>query len=144
MDKLLIAVLIVIAVGVGGIFYQGLSSDDGGSFGSIITGQEYTSTTTPEIGGWVDTRIDGGTGDFSNQGALGSVVITAAGDVDYYLLDATTSLALSDVATNTVLIAHIVGSQAAGTYQFDAEFTTGLFLDVLSGNTGSSTITIRQ
>jgi len=144
MKKTTIALLAVIIIIVGAVLYIVLQPSEG-NFGSITTGQEYSSTTTPErSGGWEDQRIDGAFGNSRNWGSLGSVVVTKAGDIDYFLLDATTSLALSDVATSSVLIAYIPAGLVAGTYIFDVEFTDGLFLDVMNGNTGSSTITIRQ
>ena len=113
--------------------------------GGVTVGNEYTVTSTPaRSGGWQDQRLKGsGAGNTATAGALGSVIITKAGDLEFKLLDATTSLALSDVATSTVLLAEFPASLAAGTYMFDVGFNTGLFLDVMSGNVGSSTITFR-
>jgi len=120
--------------------------------GSIETGQEYQSTTTPTTangGTWNDQRLHGESSavyDVSTTtwGTLGSVIITKSGDdMEFMLLDSTTTLALSDHETSTVLIAHFPDSATVGTYVFDVEFTNGLFLDVMGTGNGTTTFTFR-
>lgn len=106
--------------------------------GSVALGNEYHSTGTPWNGVNVSHYLKMG------QGALGSLVITKAGDTEFYLLDATTSPELPDAyATSSDELAHIPASLAAGTYTFDVAFTDGLYFYVVGGNTGTSTVTFR-
>ena len=133
--KNVIIIFLAICVGVLGFAAFRLYIND--NFTGVATGQEYSATTTPFADYWTDRPIKGG------WGALGSVVITKAGDTSFMLLNATTSLALSDVATSSVLIASFPASAVAGTYVFDATFTKGLYLDVMSGDNGTSTILFR-
>ena len=104
---------------------------------SVTTGQEYNATTTSFEGGWSDQPIKGG------WGSLGSIIVTKAGDLEYFLLNATTSLDNMTENTSTVTLANIPANLAAGTYVFDITFNTGLYLDVISGDNGTSTITFR-
>lgn len=114
------------------------NTNTNGSLGSIITGQEYYATTTPKGANNEDRLIRKG------WGSLGSVVITKTGDDGaFLLLDATTSLALSDFATNTALLVDAPASLAAGTYVFDITYNKGLYLDVMGTGNGTTTITYR-
>lgn len=106
--------------------------------GGVFSSQEFNATTTSQGGlGTYDRRIKNG------WGALGSVIVTKAGDSEFLLLDATSSLATTDAPTTSVVLVEIPAGMATGTYIFDVGFTTGLYLDSVSGNTGSSTITFR-
>lgn len=103
------------------------------SFGSVETGQEYNATTT-SAGGTYAT-VSGDKLLKTGSGALGSVVITGAntGVLNFY----------NGTTTSGYLIASIPASAAAGTYTFDATFTTGLFVDLVSGSMPTTTITYR-
>jgi len=75
------------------------------------------------------------------------VVITKAGDVEFMLMDATSTQSynkgLGGSATSTRTLASFPPSTAAGTYVFDVNYNLGLFLDVVSGTLGTSTIMFR-
>lgn len=109
--------------------------------GGVTVGNEYTATTTPDgVQEWTDQNIAIG------WGALGSVIITKAGTVDYTLFDATsTGAVLNDSRFNrsTQQLARISSGLAVGTYQFDVIYTDGLVMDVTQSGTGTSTITHR-
>lgn len=114
-------------------------------FGSVAVSNDYIATTTAAntvFGASISADKVIKTG----YGALGSVVITGAntGVVNFY--NATTSdvnLRTGNIASSSILIASIPASAAAGTYTFDAQFTAGLLINVVSGNTPTTTITYR-
>lgn len=111
---------------------------DGGSFGSVADNNEYFATTTPINGAWTDQLIKNG------KGALGSLVVTGAGTTEFVLYDATsTQKWFGGNTSSTQQLAHIPASLAAGTYVFDVYFTDGLFIDVITAGTGTSTVTFR-
>lgn len=115
------------------------------TMGSVIESQEYMSTTTAA------STIYGSTITASKvikagQGSLAQVTITGAntGVVNFY--NATTSnvsLRTGQKATSTILIASFPASVAAGTYLFDAQFTDGLYIDLVGGNMPTSSIMYR-
>ena len=112
--------------------------------GSIITGQEYQATTT--AGNAVFGAQTTGALLKTGFGSLGSVVVTGAntGILNFY--DATTTnvnLRMGSTPTSTIHIASIPESMVAGTYTFDAEFTTGLLMDLYSGSMPTTTVTWR-
>ena len=128
--------IIVIALVVAGVYFFNLKSDDQ-TFQGVTVGNEYTATSTPSDMNLADGLIREG------WGTLGSVIITEAGTAEYWLLNATNSLANTDVATSTVLLGIVPASLAAGTYTFDVIYTDGLYLDVITAGTGTSTISHR-
>ena len=100
-------------------------------------GEPYNATTTPQGAVFVDSLIRTG------QGTFGGLLVTLAGTNVYNIFDATTTnvnLRTGNKATSTIFMATIPASLAAGTYKFDTVFTDGLYLDFVSGTTGSSTI----
>ncbi len=106
---------------------------------NIAASTAYGATTTPQRTATVGTIKIG-------SGSLGSVVITgaAAGLMNFY--DATTSdvtKRTNNVATSTILLASLPASLVAGTYVFDVEFRTGLFVDI-TGTYPTTTVTYRQ
>jgi len=130
---LLFLIILICGVGIGLI-----SQNDGLlNYGGVTVGNEYTATSTPTDMNLADGLIRQG------WGSLGSITITGAGTAEYWLLDSTTSLADSDVATSTVLLGVVPASLAAGTYVFDVQYTDGLYLDVMVDGTGTSTISYR-
>lgn len=116
------------------------TSEEEGNLGSVTVGNEYNATSTPSDALQADGQIDKG------SGTLGSVVITSAGDMIISLLDATTTDATirpaGQKATSTIEIARI-NTATVGTYTFDVNYNVGLLLDVVSGTTGTTTITYR-
>ena len=108
--------------------------------GSVGVTGEYYATSTPQGGaGWNTQKIKVG------AGTLGSVIITKAGDGEFWLLDATnTPLKIDNFATTTSLLAAFPASTAAGTFTFDVNFNKGLVLYAVTGNIGTSTITFRE
>lgn len=113
--------------------------------GSVAVSNEYIATSSAAssvYGATVSSSRIIKTG----PGALGQVTITGAntGVVNFY--NATTTnvnLRTGQKATSTILIASLPASLAAGTYVFDAQFTDGLFIDVVSGNAPTTTILYR-
>lgn len=106
---------------------------------NIANSAVYGATTTPRRTSTAGTIKTG-------SGALGSIVITgaAAGLMNFY--DATTSdvtKRTDNVATSSILLASIPASLVAGTYTFDIEFKTGLFVDI-NGTYPTTTVTYRQ
>lgn len=79
-------------------------------------------------------------------GSFGSIVITGANTGIVNIYNATTTninLRTGNKATSTILIASIPASTAAGTYVFDASYTDGLYIDLVSGSMPTTTITYR-
>ena len=110
---------------------------------SIRVGDEYMATSTAAnnlYGATVTSSRVIKTG----TGSLGSYVITGAntGIINFY--DATTTnvnLRTGQPATSTILIASFPASVAAGTYTLDVEYRTALYIDLISGNMATGTVT---
>lgn len=116
------------------------------SLGSVSITDEYlaTSTAASTIYG---ATITGDSIIKTGRGTLGSVVVLGAntGVLNFY--DATTTdvdARTGNKATSTILVASLPASLAAGTYTFDVEFSDGLFMDLVSGNAPTTTITYRD
>ena len=75
-----LAVSVLALIVAGFMLWKGRSDDQ---LGSVTVGNEYNATTTPWNGVNVSHYLDKG------YGALGSVIITKAGDTEFYLLNAT-------------------------------------------------------
>ena len=145
MKQLNILLWVVAVLVLGGIIvylYSGLDKDP--PLGGVTVGNEYTATTTPSgTGAWTDQQLQSG------WGALGSVIITKAGDTEFVLYDATSTAVLTTgfgtvgQSTSTQQLARITENLVAGTYVFDVMYTNGLLMDVIRGTTGTSTITHR-
>lgn len=115
------------------------------SFGSVSVTDEYTATSTAASTVYGAT-ITGSKVIRTGTGSLGSYVITGAntGVISFY--DATTTdvnKRTGQKATSTILIANFPASAAAGTYVFDAVYSTGLYIDLASGAMATGTITYR-
>lgn len=113
---------------------------------SVSITDEYlaTSTAASTIYG---ATITGDSIIKTGRGTLGSVVVLGAntGILNFY--DATTTnvdARTGNKATSTILVASLPASLAAGTYTFDVEFSDGLFMDLVSGNAPTTTITYRD
>jgi len=109
--------------------------------GSVSVTSEYNATSTPFDTGQTDGLIQTG------YGTLGSLIITSTGDMVISLLDATTTEAAvrpsARRATSSAELARI-DTATVGTYVFDVSFVDGLYLDVVSGANGTTTITYRK
>lgn len=138
---LIIAIIVALLVGgyIGYLFKGQKVEKEEWEGGSIIQSQEYSVTTTESgTGAVADKFIKDG------RGALGSIVVTNAGDTEYLLIDASTTVWNYDnFPTSTKVLADIPGSLVAGTYTFDVLFNHGLYLDVISGDTGTTSVTYR-
>ncbi len=82
----------------------------------------------------------------SGPGTFGSFIVegAAAGVVNVY--DATTTdknKRTGNTATSSILIASFPASLAEGTYTFDAQFATGLLVDLYAGTMPTSTVTYK-
>lgn len=114
------------------------------TLGSVDRSHEYIATSTAgssAFGAFTSGRLIN-----TGAGALGSVVITGAntGVINFY--DATTTnvnFRTGQAATSTIHIASIPASLAAGTYTFDAAYSDGLYIDIVSGTAPTTTITFR-
>ncbi len=138
------AAIVALGVLAGGTFYyqdRRPPSEIPPLFRGVTVGNEYFATGTSPIGAnttVVDYSIREG------WGSLGSVVVTYAGDAHYQLLDASsTVMTIDGFSTSSQILADIPASLAVGTYIFDVQYTDGLFLDVIDGTLGTSTITFR-
>jgi hypothetical protein len=133
--------IVVIGVALGIVFginiYFSLQPE--GPVGSIIQSQEYSATSTPWENSWTSNRIKLG------SGSLGSVVITSSGDLSFVLLDATSTpnTETNPINTSTQTLVSFPPNATVGTYTIDTNFKYGLWLEVLSGTYGTSTITFR-
>ena len=113
--------------------------------GSTLVGNDYIATSTAASGAYGAT-ITGSKLIRTGAGSLAQYVITGAntGVINFY--NATTSditKRAPNLSTSTILIASFPASAAANTYTFDAQFTTGLYIDVISGNMPTGTIMYR-
>lgn len=121
-------------------YFVGLQTSP--SLGSVSVTNDYVATTT--AGNNLYGSVTGNRLIRTGQGTLGSIIITGAntGIVNFYNAT-TTVLAQRITATSTILLASIPASTVAGTYTFDVQFTDGLFMEVVSGNMPTSTVTYR-
>lgn len=140
-DKLIATLLIIVLIiscAIAAKLYKGQEE----TMGSVSATNEYIATTTAWFnGGNGNTRTNWQI--TSNRGTLGSLVVTGAGDLAYNLYNATTTdFTNGNVVSSTAMIISVPASLAAGTYVFDTYFK-GLLLEVVAGNTASTTITWR-
>ena len=111
---------------------------------STIQGNEYLATTTgngANFGSWSTGRLVR-----TGSGSLAQITVTGANTGMVNIYDATTTNVnnrTNNPATSTILIASLPVSLVAGTYTFDAEYKTGLFVDLVSGTMPTTTITYR-
>ena len=132
-----VAVLVI----AGWLFYPTLQGEEP-QLGSVTVGNEYTATSTANVitGVAADRAIKDG------WGALGSVIVLdGSGTATYQLLNASSTVMTNTAfSTSSNLLAEIPAGVAAGTYTFDVTFTDGLYLDLVSvGTLTTSTITFR-
>ena len=135
--KIIKIILLVIAVGLLAVIALNSFNRDGEPFIQLGgASSPYKATSSPESLPNISYSIKGG------FGTLGSVLITATGDMGFDLLNATTTdINLRALATSSILIASFPASPTVGDYSFDVAFTDGLYFDVTSGTIGSTTIT---
>jgi len=106
------------------------------SFGSVVQGSDYHSTTTsPTFAVAPSFKLikDG-------SGTLGSLVVTTAGSGSINIYDATTTTNGGIYGTTTLVK---LNTATAGTYTFDVAFYTGLLVETVGAGTGTTTITYR-
>lgn len=109
------------------------------AFGSVGYGNEYHSTTTAPAFFPAEKTL------MTTPGSLGSVVITGAGAGVINIYDATTSnvaLRTNQAPTSTILLASFPTSAAVGTYTFDLQYYSGLYISIV-GTMPTTTITYR-
>lgn len=107
------------------------------SASSVSLGSEYVSTTTSAtfaVAPAFKTLVEG-------RGTLGSMVVTTTGTGVINVYDATTTTNGAIYGTTTLVK---LTTSAAGTYEFDLVFNTGLLIETVGSNTGSTTITYRS
>lgn len=112
--------------------------------GSQLQGQEYLATTT---GSSISAGAATGAGLVkTGSGALAQIVVTGANTGYINIYDATTTNVnnrTGNTATSSIYLGSLPASIAAGTYTFDVQFNTGLYLDLVSGTLPTSTIMYR-
>ena len=130
---LLLTLIMVVVIGVG-VYTKGNVKVDVPFGGSA--GEPYNATTTPKGSVFSDALLKTG------QGTFGGIVVTLAGTQVIDMYDATTTdiTQRGNIATSSILLLTIPASLVAGDYHFDTLFTNGLFMEISSGTTGSSTI----
>ena len=140
MKKTVSIILIVIALVIG-VIAGALLFREKTNLGSVTQGNEYYATSTPWDTSYTSGKIKSG------YGSLNSVIITSAGDVSFRLLDATTTdgsnRPIARSSTSSAELVRFPANTVVGTYTFDITFIDGLYLEVISGTTGTSTITYR-
>lgn len=121
---------LVIVLVLGFVYLFGVVNREKSSYGSVVIGNEYQSTTTIGMSG--KNLI------FTGSGVLGSIIISSSSAATLTVNDATSTI---DAASTTK--AFFISSPANGTYTFDLVLTRGLSLDLGSGFNGAYTITYR-
>jgi len=122
------------------IFYNSTQT----AMGSTIQGSDYQATTTAANA--VYGSFTAGKLIKSGPGSLGTVVITGANTGVVNIYDATTTditQRTGNKASSTILIASLPASLVAGDYIFDIALSTGLYVDLVSGNMPTTTISFR-
>jgi len=142
-QKLQLAGIITAMIITGFVFAFILNNTAQVALGSTIQGSDYQATTTAASNGY--GSITAGKLIKSGYGSLGTVVITGANTGVVNIYDATTTdiTLRGNKATNTILVASIPASAAAGNYIFDIQLATGLYLDLVQGSFPTSTISFR-
>ncbi len=111
------------------------------SVGSVTPGGGYIGTTTQSTAGLTQTENS----ILTTGGMLGSVVITGVTTGTISIYDATTSditKRTGGLASSSILLAAFPASATAGTYTFDRNFYTGLYVSI-TGIVPTTTITYR-
>lgn len=107
------------------------------SLGSIVSGQDYTSTTTNSTYANSQRSLKGGTTTLVG-GTLGSIIVTTTSATVVEIMDATST---TDLGSTT--LAKFGASPATGTYTFDSSFSRGLRVNFPGSFNGNYTITWR-
>lgn len=117
------------------------------ALGSTIMGNDYLSTTTAASTAY-GTTITGDALIKTGSGSFGGFIVTGAtaGIVNFY--DATTTdvtKRTGNKATSSILITSLPASLAAGDYTgYDVTFSTGLYIDLVSGTMPTTTVKFRN
>lgn len=131
------------------VFSVILSSQPREAVASVAYGNDYNATTTSPA----FNPLDGNNSKLiqlkSQQGSLGSVIITSAGTgggaINFY--DATTTIAAqraASMSTTSILLASVPNGGTVGTYVFDIATKNGLVMVYEGGGTiATSTVTFR-
>lgn len=111
--------------------------------GSVRVGDQYQSTTTPQVAD--DTNVCPARVGMasSTTGILGAVNVLNANTAAFTIYDATTTniTKRNNMATSSLILAEFPSSPTEGSYHFDAEFKYGLLIDY-SDSTKVSTTTV--
>ena len=115
------------------------------ALGSVFVGQQYQSTTTPQVADM--TNVCPGVSGISSSttGILGSVNVMISGGGEIVIYDATTTnsaLRTPPTATSSAILALIPAGATVGSYHFDIAFKRGLLIDTTGTGTGVSSTTI--
>lgn len=111
--------------------------------GSTFVGQDYVATSTKYFPGSSLTNL---TLIRNGSGTVARVTITGANTGVVRLWNATTSdvnRRTGNPATSSLQFIELPTNLAAGTYDFDVEFNTGILYELVSGNAPTSTIIYR-
>ena len=110
--------------------------------GSVAVGNQYQSTTTPNVADITNLCPPAAFAvSSSTTGVLGSVNVLLSGAGTLTIYDATTtdSTLRNPAATSSLILADFPVSPTVGSYHFDVEFKRGLLVDYSSSDLVSST-----
>ena len=133
-------VVILAVIGVLGVLWQ--RPWQAGA--SVAVGNQYQSTTTPQVADRTNLCPARSGMASSTTGVLGSVNLTTSGAGELKIYDATTTNASlrAAIATTSMELASFPASATVGSYHFDIEFNRGLLVDYTTTGTGVSSTTI--
>lgn len=132
-------VLIIIAILLVAFFLNKPNA----AIGSVEQGNDYNATTTRNFTGTALTNL---TVLKAGSGTLARVTVTGANTGIVRFWNATTTdvnRRTGNTASSSLLMIEIPASAAANDYDFDAEFSTGIIYEVVSGLAPTSTISWR-
>jgi hypothetical protein len=131
MKKVLSTLLVLVLIAVAGVSLIG--KKEVSTLGSVVVGNEDTSTTTIGKAGVTAYQVPECTNRLGTVNIIGATALSAL-----TIKDATST---SDL--QAITIAEFPATALGGTYLFDRYLTRGLQLTIASGNGASTTITCR-
>ena len=137
---IILALVVAVAIGATAVILQVPQR----VMGSVFVGQQYQSTTTPQVADMTNVCPGRFGISSSTTGILGSVNVMISGGGEIVIYDATTtnSALRTPMATSSMILALIPASATVGSYHFDVAFSRGLLIDTTGTGTGVSSTTI--
>ena|SRR3990167_8924707 len=133
--------LILAVIGVLGVLWQ----KPWQVVGSVAVGNQYQSTTTPQVADGTNLCPARSGMASSTTGILGTVNVLGTGTGELLILDATTTdvtRRIGNIATSSLILAWYPVGFGTTTNEFDIEFKRGLLIDYTTG-VATSTISYR-